>query len=263
MHQKQILEYTIDGVPREEIEAHLSLLPERYFINHTTDEIEIHIRMVNQLLNQIQQAESISALTPIIDWRNDEALNMTVVNIVTWDRAGLFYKIAGALTLAGVNIVSTKAISRTDHITIDTFYIMDQSGQPIADEQAKQIFCRHLKDALVHGKRLTAEVDSMEACAKTRGRTDRRQVHPLTSVECYHSLSNKRTIIEVQTKDRIGLLYRIAQLIYTNGFNITFARIATERGVAIDTFYIENINTKEPTDTHNLVELHEKITAII
>ena len=68
--------------------------------------------MVNQLFEQIQHSENTDALTPVIDWRNDIDLNMTVVNVVTWDRDGLFYKLAGALSLAGVNIVSTKAISR-------------------------------------------------------------------------------------------------------------------------------------------------------
>ena len=263
MHHRQILDYTIDGVTPEEIEAHFRLLPEHYFINSDSSEIELHINMVNQLLTQIQQAESISALVPIIDWRNDDDLKMTVVNIVTWDRAGLFYKIAGALTLAGVNIVSTKAISRTDHITIDTFYIMDQEGGPIADELAEGIFRTHIKDALVHGKRLTAEVDSMEACSKPKGHSDARPAHFPSKVELFHELSNKRTIVEVKATDRVALLYRIARLIYANGFNITFARIATERGVAIDTFYIQNTNTKELIDPQNLLELREEIIAIV
>ena len=34
--------------------------------------------MVNQLLAQIQQAESTGTLAPIIDWSNDIDLNMTV-----------------------------------------------------------------------------------------------------------------------------------------------------------------------------------------
>ena len=39
---------------------------------------------------QIQNADSVGSLSPIIDWRDDEALDMSVINIVTWDRAGLF-----------------------------------------------------------------------------------------------------------------------------------------------------------------------------
>jgi len=265
MRHSHILEHSIEGIAPEEIEAHFSLLPERYFINSTADEIELHLRMVNQLLTQIQQADSIGSLTPIIDWRNDSDLNMTVVNVVTWDRAGLFYKLAGALTLAGVNILSTKAISRTDHITIDTFYIMEQNGGVISDEKAESIFRTHIEECLVHGKRLTPEVDRLEAELQAKQAKGSRMLpaHFPSNVEFYHELSRKRTIIEVQASDRIGLLYSIARLIYASGFDITFARIATERAVAMDTFYVENINHQKEIDTHNLLELREKITAFV
>ncbi|CAA6696949.1 MULTISPECIES: hypothetical protein [unclassified Lentimonas] len=265
MHPNHILEHSIEGIVREEIEAHFSLLPERYFINSTAVEIELHLRMVNQLLTQIQQADSIGALAPIIDWRNDSDLNMTVVNVVTWDRAGLFYKLAGALTLAGVNIVSTKAISRTDHITIDTFYIMEEDGGVITDEDAESTFRTHVEDCLVHGKRLTPDVDRMEAAfkAKLAARSHMLPANFPSNVEFYHELSHKRTIIEVQASDRIGLLYRIARLIYSNHFDITYARIATERGVAMDTFYIENIHPQKEIDTHHLLELRDKITTLV
>jgi [protein-PII] uridylyltransferase len=58
----------------------------------------------------------------------------------------------------------------------------------------------------------------------------------------------ERTIVEIQARDQIGLLYRLAKTISDHGFDITFARIGTERGVAIDTFYIEGAN-HEPVST--------------
>jgi [protein-PII] uridylyltransferase len=261
---QKILNRTIEGVAQDEIEAHFNRLPERYFINTKSDEIELHLRMVNQLLTQIQQAESTGTLAPIIDWRNDIDLNMTVVNIVTWDRAGLFYQLAGALSLAGVNIVSTKAISRTDHITIDTFYIMEPEGGIISDTKAHQIFQTHIEDALIHGKRLTGEVERLEAKVNSQ-KKKLRGILPAPiapTVEVYHELSLNRTIIEVQAEDRIGLLYGIARLIYSRGYNITFARIATERGLAMDTFYIEKINTRETISSKNLLELQAKLNVI-
>lgn len=254
MLQKQIHEHPPAGVAPEEVEAHLSLLPERYFINTTAEEIKRHLKMVNQLLTQIQTAESVGALAPIIDWRDDTELNMTVVSIVTWDRAGLFYKLAGALTLAGVNIISTKAISRSDHITIDTFYISDSTGGVVTNETAEATFRTEIEHSLVHGKPLNAAINRMEA----RSHSTRQSF--ASNVDFYHELSNKRTIIEVQTKDRVGLLYDLARLLYTNGFDITCARIATERGIAIDTFYIENINPRELIDTQKLLDLREKLT---
>ncbi|MEC9227673.1 MAG: [protein-PII] uridylyltransferase, partial [Verrucomicrobiota bacterium] len=111
MLNRELLARTIQGGgSSEEVDAHFSLLPERYFINTKVEEISLHLRLVSQLLGQINAAEPVGALTPIIDWRNDYDLNMTVINVVTWDRAGLFYKLAGALTLAGFNFFFNKAI---------------------------------------------------------------------------------------------------------------------------------------------------------
>ena len=255
----------IEGVAKDEIEAHFDRLPERYFINTKPNEIELHLRMVNQLLTQIQQADPTGTLAPIIDWSNDIDLNMTVVNIVTWDRAGLFYKLAGALTLAGVNIVSTKAISRSDNISIDTFYIMDLEGGAVSNEKAHTIFQTHIEDALMHGRRLTSEIERMEAKVKSqKKKLGGILPAPLPpTLDIYHEPSLNHTIIEVQAEDRAGLLYGLARHIYSRGFDISFARIATERGLAIDTFYIDKINRQEPISAKNLSELRVKLNAII
>src|SRR5438309_143083 len=59
------------------------------------------------------------------------------------------------------------------------------------------------------------------------------------TVEVYPELSLNRIIVEIQAHDQIGLLYRLVKTISDHGFDTTFARINTERSVAIDTFYIE------------------------
>jgi [protein-PII] uridylyltransferase len=263
LYQK-ILEQASDNIGKDEIEAHFTGLPERYFINNKPAEITLHLSMVHQLLTQIQNEPQNGTLAPIIDWCNDIDLNVTVVNVVTWDRAGLFYKLAGALTLAGVNIVSTKAVSRTDHITIDTFYIMDPDGGALSGDQVHQIFKTHIDDALMHGRRLTGEIERLEAKVKSQ-KKKLRGILPAPippKVEVYHEPSLDRTIIEVQAEDRIGLLYGLARLIYSRGYNITFARISTERGIAMDTFYIEKVNSRERIRPKDLIDLKAKLDVI-
>jgi [protein-PII] uridylyltransferase len=261
----QLAERKLEGISAEEIEAHFSLLPERYFINTDQSEIELHLRMVHQLLTQIQTADSMGTLIPIIDWHNDIDLGMTVVNVVTWDRAGLFYKLAGALTLADVNIVSTKAISRKDHITIDTFYIMDPDGGVVTNAKARGVFEQRLTEALIEEKELMPEISEREAklLASAKKQKDMLPAPFPPSVDVYHELSLKQTIIEVQASDRIGLLYQISRLITKKGFDISFARIATERGVAMDTFYIKSENSKVETNTTALLELREGLDKIV
>ena len=72
-----------------------------------------------------------------------------------------------------------------------------------------------------------------------------------------------RTIVEIQARDEIGLLFRLGKTISDHGFDITFARIGTERGIAIDTFYIESDNHEPTEDTNRLHALREALSAII
>jgi [protein-PII] uridylyltransferase len=84
-----------------------------------------------------------------------------------------------------------------------------------------------------------------------------------SNVDVYHESSLQRTIIEVHANDQIGLLYRITKAIFEHGFDITFARISTECGVAVDTFYIEYINQEQPEDTAQLLALRETLNNIV
>ncbi|MCC6414689.1 MAG: [protein-PII] uridylyltransferase, partial [Opitutaceae bacterium] len=83
------------------------------------------------------------------------------------------------------------------------------------------------------------------------------------TVEVYHELTMDRTIVEIQARDQIGLLYRLARAISKQGFDITFARIGTERGIALDTFYIESSDPAAPADNTRLLELRDVLNAII
>jgi [protein-PII] uridylyltransferase len=266
MMLKDILAINHEGIAPEEIEAHFNLLPERYFVHCSPQEVYLHLRMVNQLLSNISQADSLGSLVPVIDWQDDPDQSLTIVNVVTWDRAGLFYKLAGAFTVAGVNILSTKAISRTDHIAIDTFYVSDPGGGPVQNKKSREIFAQAVQDALLHHKDFLPEI--LEQARKlTRlpymREHDRLRAPIPPSIEVYHELTLRRTIIEVQANDQIGLLYQLAKAISDHGFDITFARISTERGVALDTFYIESLNPNDPNPAGQLASLREALNQIV
>ncbi len=264
MLKKEVLRLSISNLAEDEIDAHFRLLPDRYFVNTSANEAILHINMINQMLSQIQSAESVGTLVPIIDWKNDINLGMSVINIVTWDRAGLFYKLAGALSLANLAITRTRAFSRKDHISIDTFYVVDLDGKMADNKSTEALFKEKVKNTLVDGQDLTEEIYALEAAHQSPQIKEISLPNPFPpSVEVYHELSLKRTIIEVQAEDKLGLLFKLAKVITEKGFDINFARVATERGIAMDTFYIENINLKDASCTSDLLALRIEIASII
>jgi [protein-PII] uridylyltransferase len=266
MITKETLLGSVPGLSDEEIEAHYNLLPERYFVYSNKDEVTLHLRMVNELLRTIAASDSIGSLIPVVEWQDDVNLGLSVVHIVTWDRAGLFYKLAGAFSVAGLSIVSSKALTRADHITIDTFYISDPDGGIVSNQKARQTFQHYLEEALLHNRDLLPEIERQASRLSKPAflQKDEQLRAPLPAyVEVYHELSLRRTIIEIQATDAIGLLYRLTRAIYEHGFDITFARISTERHVAVDTFYIEPVDPNVSNDAANLVSLRERLNEIV
>ncbi|PTX97704.1 [protein-PII] uridylyltransferase [Opitutus sp. ER46] len=269
MTQQELITKKIPGISADEINAHFSLLPDRYFVQTDPAEIAVHIQMVNRLLQSITSADSVGSLRPIIEWNDDLNRSLTVVNVVTWDRAGLFYKLAGAFSVAGLSILGAKVISRTDHIAIDTFYVVEPGRGPVQSAVAQEKFAKTIEEALVANRDLLPEILAQaKRLASTRylstaANHDALQSSFPPTVEVYHELSMQRTIVEVQARDQIGLLFRLAKTISDHSFDITFARIGTERGMAIDTFYIEDVNDAPVEDERRLHALRDALKEII
>jgi [protein-PII] uridylyltransferase len=268
MTQEDLISAHMPGISEDEIVAHFNLLPDRYFINTDAPEVALHLRMVNQLFKSISAAESVGTLRPIVDWKDDLNRSLSEVNVVTWDRAGLFFKLAGAFSVAGLNILGAKVITRGDHIAIDTFQVVEPGRGAVQSAAAQDTFVRNVEAALVANKDLYPEIVAQaKKIAATRylvsANNDVLHSSFPPTVDVYHELSMRRTIVEVQARDQLGLLYRLAKTISDNNFDITFARIGTERGVAIDTFYIENESHEPVQDQSRLRGLRDALFEVI
>ena len=267
MTRQSLIAKTIPGISPDEITAHFNLLPERYFTQTEAPEITLHLQMVHRLLQSIAAADSVGALRPIIEWQDDINRSYTTVHVVTWDRAGLFYKLAGAFSVAGLSILSARITTRSDHIAIDTFHIVEPGRGLVQSQSAMEIFAATVEDALINNRDLLPAIatqakkfaDATRYLAPT-------QAIPASfppTVEVYHELTLNRIIVEIQAHDQIGLLYRLVKAISDHGYDTTFARISTERSVAIDTFYIEPDQPSPTVDTARLHTLRDTLRAII
>ncbi|MDR2862432.1 MAG: [protein-PII] uridylyltransferase [Puniceicoccales bacterium] len=245
---------------KEEVDAHFELLPERYFQQYGAEDVQLHIQMVNQLLFTITSAHGEGALVPVINWAEDSRQSVSVVTIVTWDREGLFYQLAGAFAVAGLNILSGKAIARTDHIAIDTFRVESsaKAGKGGVEAQRKA-FAQYVEEALVQQRDLEPAIRKQASTAGASAK-DKHLHAPLSPrVAVYQEISLHRTIVEIGTNDRIGLLFLLGRIFFKHRFDITFARITTERGAASDTFYLEPFKGEADKSQEELEALRRTI----
>lgn len=261
-----ILKVGIEGIPDEEISAHFDKLPDRYFLITEPKEIMLHIEMINRLFRELTLAESVESLAPVINLKEDSKEHLFVINVITWDRPGLFHKLAGALNVAGYSILRVKAASRNDNIAIDTFLVVENHTKMRTEGDATMIFEECVKDALIRGTDLHPVLHSII------NRVTKNILHKIenplaeafpTHVSAYNDQDLERIILEVQTSDSLGLLYAISKCVFEQGFTIVFARINTEREMALDTFYLEPIGPERTPDEDELNALKEKVLGVI
>ncbi|HWY75971.1 MAG TPA: hypothetical protein VN281_10160, partial [Verrucomicrobiae bacterium] len=223
-------------ISEEELHAHFGTLPGRYFQIHSAPEVMRDLVLTHRFFH-LQIAEESNALEPIIDWHNEPDRGYTVAKICTWDRTGLFSNITGSFSAAGLNILTAQIFTRSDAIVLDTFYVVDAKTGKLANREEREKFENLLIKVLTG-----AELDFRALIAKqATGRLpyqsyegDRIQ----TQIRFENETSESRTAIEVETEDRLGLLHAIAQALAELELNISAAKIVTEKGAAIDTFYV-------------------------
>lgn len=154
---------------------------------------------------------------------------------------GIFYKLAGALSSRGQQILSAEIHTLADGLVLDHFYVEDRDFDgPPPPERIDEV-CRSLIAALKDGSekppefRRTWQMQQRETTA-TLNRVP-------TQVRIDNDTSDRATVIAVFTYDRMGLLYSIARSLFDLGLNITRAKIGTRLDQVVDVFYVTDAAT--------------------
>jgi [protein-PII] uridylyltransferase len=223
-------------IAREEVEAHREHLPARYYQIYSAAEIVADLKLVHEFL--LRQMEEDQALAPVIGWQNEPDRGYSAVRICTWDRPGLFSMISGAMTGAGLNILSAQVFTREDGIILDVFFVTDAQTGLLAGAEARDQFER----LLVGG--LAGKVDLEQVIAR------RHRPGPVahlgesgripTTIRLDNDGSEEFTIVDLETEDHVGLLHAVARTLTALDLDIALAKIHTEKGAAIDSFYVRD-----------------------
>jgi [protein-PII] uridylyltransferase len=238
--QEEVRRIAPPSLTEEEVNAHFSTLPGRYFQMHSAREMLDDLVLAHRFMRfQIDERED--ALAPVVNWHNEPDRGYNAVKVCTWDRAGLFRKIAGSFSAIGLNILSAQIFTRSDGIVLDTFCVTDAKTGSLADADQREKFEDTLKKALTG-----EEVDFQALIA--RHKITRPLYQPYTGeriptrIHFDNEASETRTLVEIETEDRIGLLYAISQTLTDLDLDIIGAKISTEKGAAIDTFYVRELD---------------------
>ncbi|MBS0561295.1 MAG: [protein-PII] uridylyltransferase [Proteobacteria bacterium] len=215
---------------KQEIEDFMGLGYPGYWLSFDPETHAHHARLVRDA-----QARG-APLT--VDTQPLPARAVTEVTVYAADHAGLFSKIAGALAVAGASIVDARIHTMTNGMALDTFWIQDAAGGVFDQPHRLARLSVLIEQALSGRLRLAAEI--RKASKAIIGRR-MRAIHVPPRVVIDNRASNNFTVLEVNGRDRPGLLHDVTAAISEQGLQIASAHVTTYGVRAVDVFYVKDI----------------------
>ncbi|MFW2850537.1 [protein-PII] uridylyltransferase [Sphingomonas sp. TX0543] len=160
----------------------------------------------------------------------------TLVTVYAADHPGIFYRIAGAIHLAGGNIIDARIHTTRDGMALDNFLVQDPIGRPFDEAGQLNRLRTAIEDALANRSRL---IDRLKAKPLPRVRADAFPIEPNVLVD--NHASNRFTVVEVNARDRPALLSQLAHALFQSKVTIHSAHVATYGERAVDTFYLTDL----------------------
>jgi [protein-PII] uridylyltransferase len=170
-----------------------------------------------------------------MDLHPDEDRDATRACFIMADHPGIFARLTGALALVGANVVDARSYTTKDGYVADAFWIQDNDGQPF--EASKLPRLREMIRKTLMGEVVTREAIKDRDKVKKRERAFKVPTH----ISFDNDGSEIYTIIEVDTRDRPGLLHDLTRTLASLNVYIANAVIATYGEQAVDTFYVKDM----------------------
>ena len=193
-----------------------------------------------------------------VDKRIDTARAVTELTLYTADHPGLFSRIAGALAVSGANIVDAKIMTMTNGMALDTLWVQDQEGGPFArpDKLAKLAFT--FENVLTGDLKPHIELARPAAFPS---RTSVFTVPPRVLID--NQASRFHTVVEVNGRDRPGLLYELTRELTRLNLQVSSAKISTYGEKVVDVFYVKNLFGHKVEHEQKLAEIRAALAAVL
>ena len=228
--------------------AHARRLPDSYWLAEPAEW---------QLANarQVAAAEArIGDPVPSVTAEPDAASGATRLSVFAPDRPGLFFRIAAALSGAGASIVDARIHTTRDGMALDNLLVTDAKGRGYEDARNRKRLVSAVEQGLVNeGEPVLGEMEKLPR----RERAFR--VAPRVLIA--DKASTRTTVVEINARDRPGLLARLAQVIHVAGHQLHSAHIATYGERAVDVFYLTDARGHK-LDDPAVQQLREQLLAV-
>ncbi len=214
------------GVAGPAVERVWSTLTDAYFLRHGAAEVAWHTGLL-----AARDAADAGPLVAVAE--HPGRGGATVVLVFTRGRRHSFARATAALDQTGLSIQDARITPTADGGSLDTYLVLEDTGQPITDSQRMTAIERNLARAL-------AERNAVAPAVTRRVPRQVRMFTTATQVSFSADPENGRTILEVVAGDRPGLLSEIGKVLWDQRVELHGAKIMTVGERAEDVFTVSD-----------------------
>ncbi|AKF07123.1 [protein-PII] uridylyltransferase [Sandaracinus amylolyticus] len=239
-----------------ELESFLASMPDRYVLANPVDVIRAHARVVRDR----------DARTVHVALRPGPSEEVAELVVVTDDRPGLLADVAAVLASSRLDITTAQIHTRpragSHDEAFDVFQVRRTGaaeGEPVDRELVSRIQ-KDLED-LVTGRVSAKDLLARRAAPPAWARKHMPAVK--TEILVDDDVSPRFTVIDVFTRDRVGLLHAIARTLHEQGLSIALSKVTTEGERVADVFYVTDERGAKLRDGARVAALKDALRAAI
>ena len=210
-------------LPVNDIEEHLRQMPEDYLMTASSEEVALHIRLIRSFKDKLF----------ILHHQFHEEGNYHNLTLCCPIGSEAFKKLVGTITAKSLNILGAQIYLKKDGIIIVSLQV---EASTKADAEDLEIW-KDIKNSL--SQLFEGEIN-LQKILKSRiryaGAQKKMAMVPRVHVE--RTTGNPFTVIRVEARDHIGMLYKVSAVFADFGIRIHRAQISTQGDRAIDVFYV-------------------------
>ena len=249
---QQALRSALADWSEREFKTHVRRLYPSYWLGHDTDTQARHARLVREAE---AAGQSLSVATRIDRYRG-----VTEVTVYTPDHPGLFSRIAGALAVAGAEIEAARIHTLANGMALDSFYVKDRQQGGAFERPDRLAKLSSLIERTLSGA-FKPWIELKERRPTLPSRLAVFTVQPRVLID--NNASRRDTVIEVNARDRPGLLHDITFALTKQGLTIHNALVTTFGERAVDSFYVQDALGSKVTDKARLERIRKRLIEAI
>jgi [protein-PII] uridylyltransferase len=236
---------------REFLSHFLRAMPERYLYANDPADIVRHSRFARQAQMRQVNVTMMTMADPYVE-----------LAFIADDRPGLLAMITATLTAARFKVISAQVYTWVDSFgrtrALDLFWVRGSTVETVtaAGARLERDFNRLISQEL-------SPADLVTGGGRSSRWSDRPSPAVQTDVSVDNRCATRDSVIEVTTRDQLGLLFWLSNALQSLGLTISLAKINTEGTQVADVFYVTEKGGAKVTDPSRIEEIKNRILSTV